>query len=181
MMKRPAPFKLLLFAAVIFLAGGCWNPFQPEQTPPKPGEEYKPRTSPENVLWDLVLAYERKDFDHYQTLFHKEYKFHFAKVDYERDPEIPPEWGYNEEMRSASKMFADPAVTISLTLFYVPGAVDTFGKIVKIPVDHPQLMFDIRDKVTYSVTDPQEFKFAPDPADSSLWLLYEWWDEGTLH
>ena len=163
--------KILPFVVMILLAAGCWNPFQPKEKGPGKGEEYLPRTSPENVLHNFVLAYKRKDYVQYQPLFHQEYKFHFAQVDIDRDPTIPQEWGLSQELASAEGMFADPLVSINLSLSVtnVDSLVD--GR-VKIFVSATQLTFDIRDQVTYSVTDPQDFYFIMDPADSTLWLLH---------
>jgi len=62
-----------LFA--LFLASGCSNPFSPPNIGPRGGAPIKPLTSPDNVLDNLVYAYEQRDFDVYETLLDPDFVF----------------------------------------------------------------------------------------------------------
>jgi hypothetical protein len=60
---------------VLCLAGGCSNPFSPPNIGPRGGAPIKSLTSPENVLDNLVYAYEQRDFDVYETLLDPDFVF----------------------------------------------------------------------------------------------------------
>lgn len=54
---------------------GCSNPFSPPNVGPRGGIPIKPLVSPENVLDNLVYAYERRDIDVYEELLDPDFVF----------------------------------------------------------------------------------------------------------
>ena len=167
----------------LLLLAGCWNPWQPE---PKPPDQlvYEPNTSAENVFANFIQSYNHKDYTRYQTLFRQDYRFQFWEESVSGNTYIPVEWGLSEELSSADGMFRDDNVTIDLSLPYQSNNIsrwtDGAGQdtLIKIDITSTELTIDIRDKVTYTVNDPQEFYFKPDPDKPGMWLIFEWVDRG---
>jgi hypothetical protein len=93
---------------------GC-SLFSPEDAPepePEPPAEFKPRTSPENVLFNLALAHERRLIDAYRDQMDPDYVF----VPSPNDPDVTfTELAYNEDQESTENMF-DVVDQIDLTL-----------------------------------------------------------------
>jgi hypothetical protein len=67
--------------AAFCLAGGCSNPFSPPNIGPHGSAPIKPLTSPENVLDNLVYAYEHRDYDAYESLIDPDFVFVYFDPD----------------------------------------------------------------------------------------------------
>lgn len=62
--------------------------------------------SPDSVIAALEQAYEDKNFQEYATVFdHELYRFGFAQVDLDNDPDLPPTWRWEPEAAAASGLF----------------------------------------------------------------------------
>jgi hypothetical protein len=69
------------------------------------------RTSPENLLENLRLAYEHKDFEEYVLLFSEDFTFVFRPEDAGNDSlDIPASWGLEQERQAHWNMFRAPDV-----------------------------------------------------------------------
>ncbi len=69
--------RIVLAAALltsVFYIGCILDP-KPDKNPPDlgPQKEFKPLTEKENVVYNLVLSYERTDITHYEELLHEDY------------------------------------------------------------------------------------------------------------
>jgi hypothetical protein len=205
-MKRSFCFFPLLVSLflVLFLAG-CWNPFNPD-TKPKPGppqEELLPRTTPQNVLNNLRVIYSVKDNNvntledahslartYYRELFNASFKFYFLPADV---PEGLPEnwWGRDPEAASFDSLLTKRALGIisEIQLSWSPGAAMPDNRMTGDPpvLEHPDWMSIHVTSVLLDVVLPAgngyrvplglaDFYFGPDPADSTLWVITEWWD-----
>jgi hypothetical protein len=73
-------FRIALIG-VFSLVVGCSNPFAPPNIGPRGGAPIKPLTSPENVLDNLVYAYEQRDIDVYETLLDPDFVFVYFDPD----------------------------------------------------------------------------------------------------
>ena len=73
----------VLIAAVLITTVfyfGCILDPKPDKNPPgQPQADFKPLTEPENVIFNLVLSYERADFEHYSELLHDDYIWYNQK------------------------------------------------------------------------------------------------------
>ncbi|MBD3367091.1 MAG: hypothetical protein GF405_02810 [Candidatus Eisenbacteria bacterium] len=103
---------LAVAMSVFVLAfAGCQNPF----APPGGGDDddvevqYKTRTSPENVIYNLNTAYEYMNIEEYLDCLAEEFEFHLAEVDLDDDATLPEYWGKATEQSVHRKMFGiDP-------------------------------------------------------------------------
>jgi hypothetical protein len=92
-----------LLAAVTLGALGCSDDKRP--TPPTPED---PRKTIPGVMQELTDAYEARDIDRYTKLFDTDsFMFVFDSLDVLENPNIPPNWEWSEEHRSAENMFED--------------------------------------------------------------------------
>ncbi len=186
------------------LLPGCWNPFSSDDDKERHGERslpLVPRTSPENVLYDFRSIYAGADAsvkteadtlqwgELYQSLFHPDtFTFYFVPGD--QPPGWPdPRWGLTDEVNSFQ----------ALLLWKVRGTIDDIKLSWTVNPsepdnrlgggDPPQLLHPtwryiyvtgiVLDVVagidTYRASYvTEDFYFAPDPADSTLWVVSEW-------
>ncbi len=201
-MNRRFPIFALVTAFVFlcFLAG-CWNPFAPDKDDKGGGggqQELLPRTSPENVLFDLRIIYGDKDnlvnsdqdahywAENYRSLFHQApdtFKFYF--IPGQAPPDLQNDWwGINEEVYSFEMMLRARAAgevdDIQLTWLINPSEPDNrLGHEGWRHISVNGILLDvIKGEITQRVSNgTAQFYFAPDPADSTLWVITEWWDE----
>jgi hypothetical protein len=75
------PLRHIGLIAGFCLVVGCSNPFAPPNIGPRGGAPIKPLTSPENVLDNLVYAYEQRDIDVYETLLDPDFVFVYFDPD----------------------------------------------------------------------------------------------------
>ncbi len=195
-----AAFCLAL--ALACLAAGCSNSTEPKKKNPE-SPITLPRTTPENVLRNLRVVYDTADVfvkteadtltwtNRYQELFHPDtFTFYFVPGD--QPPSCPnPWWGLAEEVRSFKNILKQEALgnVDDVMLYWTvnPSAPDSrISTQPPYPLLHPTwrhiyvtgILLDVVTGTTIwrvpgGTTD---FYFAPDPADSTLWVITEWYD-----
>ncbi len=186
------PVVSLMLCAFALAVAGCWNPFAPDPTPPDPTPpfEYKPRTSCENVLWNIESAYEDRNIDEYLDCLAEDFTFHLNPDDWQ-DPQsgLPPYWGKHEEESIHRNMFDEGSDVegITLTLTFIQSSYDP-GEDPQDPMDDRweyQEGVDLRVRVvgdiTYMATADQLFilRIDPDetgPGGETLYEIIEWHD-----
>jgi hypothetical protein len=204
MSRRFSIVALLTASLFLCLTAGCWNPFKPDKDDGGGGntQELLPRTSPENVLFNFRIIYGDKDnvvnttqdanmwAENYRTLFHPD-TFTFWFIPGDQPPDIPdPWWGLNEEVTSFDSMLVYKAwgsiddITLSWTIN--PSEPDVRFDPETQELLHPTwrhilvtgILLDVIAGVnTYRVPNgTADFYLAPDPANSTLWVITEWYD-----
>ncbi len=203
MSRRFSIIALLAASLFLCLMAGCWPfdpPSKPDDDPPTP--PLLARTSPENVLFNLRVIYGDKDnivntnedahtwAESYRTLFHPDtFTFWFIPGDQPPGQE-ETWWGLNEEVFSFEMLLKQKPA----------GVVDDITLSWNVNPSEPDLRFDpdtqdllhptwrhiyvigilldvIAGENTYRVPNgTADFYFAPDPANSSLWVITEWVD-----
>jgi hypothetical protein len=171
---------------------GCWNPFAPEgggDTPPVV-VQYKPRTSPANVVYNLNTAYKWMNADEYLACLAEDFVFTLNPDDV-NDPEnpLPETWGKQEERDIHERMFADTTNVdrISLTLTNISIDFDQGEDPYSQDDDRYTHVegTDLRVVVgdwTFLANADQEFVFQIDPDETGqdgeiLWEIVEWTDK----
>jgi len=182
----------VVLTAVVFVGGlsGCWNPFAPK----KGGGggdtefEYKERTSPENVIYNLTGAYENKSAEKYLECLAEDFIFFLNEDDIAVNPELPQYWGKAQERAIHENMFADTtdvqSVELTLTQFGQPNPVQN-----PIPGEpdlweyyqNVDLWVHLPDELTYWANAGGTFLFDRDPTETGpngeeLWEIVEWQD-----
>jgi hypothetical protein len=203
---RVSTVALLAALALAVLPGlfvsGCSNPSSPgdkHQPPPFT----LPRTSPENVLYNFRSIYAGADAsvkteadtlqwgEMYQSLFHPDtFAFYFVPGD--QPPGWPNAWwGLLDEVGSFRALLRHKAwgtiddIQLSWTVnASEPDSRTGIGD--PPPLLHPTwrrvyvtaILLDVVAGVNiYRVSNgTADFYFAPDPADSTLWVITEWYD-----
>jgi hypothetical protein len=192
---------VLTGASLAFLLAGCSE----KSTKPNPSDCQDcpvARTSPGNVLADLRIIYSVMDnnvstpeqahalAEQYRTLFHPDFKFYFLPAD--TPPGLPENWwGRNDEVASFDTLHTKRALGIvnEIQLSWTVGSVVPDNRAnpnPPPPLLHPDwvgvhvssILLDVvhgenRMRVSNGLAD---FYFAPDPADTTLWVITEWWD-----
>lgn len=110
------PICRALTAALLILLSGC--PFAPPEDDcrkrgdcPCTGDDCFDQSTVAGLMKLVELSYEGRDIDRFRDLFDpSEYRFEFAQVDRDRDPTIPTEWDYHNEMQSTERLFDDDTV-----------------------------------------------------------------------
>lgn len=176
---------------------GCL--FSPDKDPPKTDEPvvFLPQTSPENVLENLITAYEQQNYDEYVKLFDETFFFAFDPVDVEKSGgDIPIEWGKDDDIRSTRNMFDEPLVE-KVTLDFViddPEPATSADEqrhtfplgTMKVTASEVELQVDTRDpeggeNIIYEVSGDQAIFFLyPHPTEKvdglAKWYIVEWRD-----
>jgi len=181
-----------LLTAVVFAGSlsGCWNPFAPKSGDGGGGEddfEYKLRTSPENVVYNLMNAYERMDAAKYLECLAEDFIFFLNEED-TAEPDLPDYWGKAEETAIHERMFSDTTdvQSIELTLTQFGGPEEVPGE---FPEDPPRYLYKqnvdlwvhLPNEVTLWANAGATFLFDRDPDETGpsgqeLWHVVEWQD-----
>jgi hypothetical protein len=94
-------------AGLLCLTCSCTNPFSPPDVGPSGGLPIEELTSPENVLKNLVYAYEQRDYDVYEQLI--DFDFVFVYFDPERlegiETVIVPRDGPSGDLERTRRLF----------------------------------------------------------------------------
>jgi hypothetical protein len=105
MVKR----SILLCSLAVLVVASASCIFDPKESPPQGCDDcdisYKPLTQKENVLFNIQLAYNRRDIKPYDDLLDTEFTFFLAPGDV--GGSIPEQWGRAEEVLYNSRLF-DP-------------------------------------------------------------------------
>ena len=173
----------LLFSAV--LAGGCI--FSPSKTDPvvQTGE-YKPPTSPENVINNLQVSYRRKEVDRYAPLLRHDFIFVFQPDDAQ---EIGTDfWTRDEDSTGTENLFtAQDIRDIRIDLTHGPAQPPTEEGFpdgtMWIRISPTDLEVDQLPDIVLTVEgDIQDFYFLPGNPDQgedpNHWYILEWRDKG---
>ncbi|UCF78246.1 MAG: hypothetical protein JSW03_09090 [Candidatus Eiseniibacteriota bacterium] len=195
----PAFFSAII---LLLLLAGCWNPFKPPKEPNgnggNGGGEILERTSPENVLNNLRVIYSEKDAvvntaddahywaEKYRELFDPEFKFYFIPKD--APPDLPePWWGRDGD---PGEVVSFEALLNQIASGEIQGIELSWHVNPAVPdnrVEHPDWMWIHVGSVLLDVMKADgdilrvsngeaDFYFGADPADSTLWVVTEWWD-----
>jgi len=97
----------VLAISLACLTNSCSNPFSPPDVGPSGGLPIEELTSPENVLKNLVYAYEQRDYDVYEQLI--DFDFVFVYFDPERlegiETVIVPRDGPSGDLERTRRLF----------------------------------------------------------------------------
>lgn len=170
------------FSLVVLLAGCPSSSIKPDEDY---GPEYLARTSPENVLTNLVTAYTEMDLEGYACLFAEDFVFYTAEADQDPSNEDPlPEswdWEYEEECHDA--LFASEVVReITLTLTTIQAdslaAPDGSGETWYQYYEAVDLLLIEVGQNGWLVTLPSLFRFRriENPTGPDLFEIVEWYD-----
>lgn len=123
-MKHLRAFAWVFVLLAPLLLWGC--PFDTtrdeEPDPPPPLEEFKERISPENLLHNLRVAYQQKEFEEYILVFSQDFTFVFDPRDANNDSlDIPESWGLEQEQDAHRRLFDAPDIE-EIKLDWTPGA-----------------------------------------------------------
>jgi hypothetical protein len=205
MRRIPWFFPVLIFLFSILFLAGCW-PFKPDKIdkPPvtPPTEELLARTTPQNVLTDLRIVYSVRDdnlntpqdahalADEYRKLLHPDFKFYFLPADV--PPDLPDNyWLRDDEVAGFDTLETKRALGIvnQIQLSWTLGAAEQDTRVdpnPPYPFLHPDwlhigvssiLLDVVQGTNTLRVFNGYaDFYFAHDPADTTLWVITEWWD-----
>jgi len=201
-MTRRFLFLVLVAASIMgVVLSGCSD----KSTKPKPRncqDCLHARTNPANVLNDLRVIYGVMDNNlntpeqahnlalKYRDLFDPQFRFYF--IDGEA-PAIAPEgwWGKNDEVAGFDTLMTKRALGIvtEIRLSWSPGAAVPDNRVDPGPppvLRHPDWMWVHVNSILLDVVEGQntlrvpdglaDFYFAPDPEDSTLWVITEWQD-----
>jgi hypothetical protein len=181
----------VLVGIVCLAVAGCWNPFAPPGggDPPPSQVQYKLRTTPENVVYNLNSAYKDMNLEEYLACLAENFEFVLNPNDV-NDPmnDLPESWGKTEEEAIHARMFADTTNVgnIDLTLTNVSSQWDQGADPVD-PSDDTWIHVDTTDlrvtigEWTYLANADQEFVFQIDPNETgpsgqTLWEIVIWTD-----
>ena len=186
-MKTNAASTCVLTIAALVLVG-CSTGTGPD---PIPGPEYRDRLTPEDVLYNIRLAYVEMDVEEYLDCLATDFIFHPDQRDVQNpELEIPPEWYKTDERAMHEHMFDEESnvESISLTLtvsslvydYGIPGDPedDTCECVVEV-----DLRVSVSGNLTYLVTAASRYLMRidqdqPGPGGAHLWEIYVWYDLG---
>ena len=96
--------KIIAILFCVMMLISCENPFNPKVETGKSGNSLAlPNTSPDNVLRNLVTAYNYKSLDIYKNTLDKDFLFYVVSTDV---PEIGTNfWGYEQEIEFHRNLF----------------------------------------------------------------------------
>ncbi len=116
------------------LVGGCSSAGPGPDIPA--GPEFRERTSPENVVYNLELAYEEMDLEEYLDCLPEDFQF-FPNEEDVNDPEnpIPPLWLKTDEAAMHENMFAGDSDVESISLTLTIATIDYDQGIPDDPLD----------------------------------------------
>ena len=208
-MTRRGTFLLLIFVSVTCLIlAGCSESTKPKPHGCDGSNCLLPRTSSAAVLQDLRVIYSVMDNNvttpadahalaaKYRELFHPDFKFYFLPED------TPPDhlegwWGRDNEAAAFDSLVTKRArgIVDEIQLSWSVGTAVPDDRVTDPPPpESPQLLHPdwmhthvtsilldiIEGDMTYRLSNAvADFYFAPDPADSTLWLITEWYDRQT--
>lgn len=114
-MRRNISFIGLMLAVAAVLAAGCSD--SPKAPVKERGIDWKDRTDKEDVITNMLLAYEHRDIAHYEELLHEDYIWYFQQ----KDAEIfnQASLNYAEDVEATKKLFEQ---ALLLQLEIIPAA-----------------------------------------------------------
>jgi hypothetical protein len=181
--------RLACVAAVAILTAGCATTSTgPDPPGPEDLPEYKERTSPMNVIWNVAKAYQNMDAEAYLDCLAEEFIFFLSPDDLTDFPELPEFWDKAEEIAIHEAMFGEGADVLSVTLafahdtavWYDGGNANPFDDLWTFREDI-ELRIVLPPDRTLHADAPVEFLFRVDPDDTGpggevLWEISKHWD-----
>jgi len=179
-MNRHRYISTAVVAAVLLVLGSCG-----EEDALGPGTEllrptYLSPDRPENVIANLVLAYQHRDIEAYERLLAPEFVFRFQPGDVAEIGRAS--WGRDEDIRATRRLFAsDKVCGIEITLTWDPA----------VPAREPGLEHTMLVRVTAMVLEVTEcggiahrvdndyqyfYLRREDGEEPTGWMIVEWRD-----
>ena len=182
---------LCVVSCAAVLVGGCSTTSSGPDIPA--GPEFRDRTSPENVLYNLELGYEEMNLEEYLDCFSEDFEFFPCEDDVQNpDLDLPPVWYKTDEATIHENMFADSSDVESISLTLTIVSIDYDYGIPDDPLDNTcvcvvevDLRVNLITGTTFLATAPSEFRMRididqpnpiPDPDDVLWWEIYYWFD-----
>ncbi len=171
-----------VFVALAGFAWGCGEELVGDPGDLPPG--YLPQTSPENVLQNLQVSYQRREIEEYVKLLDPVYIFKFQQADI--PPDLPREyWNRDEDSTMVAALFDNPDV-VRISLDFGPFAAEDAGRLDepqanRIRLTHVRIEVELRDGTTLQAgSDLMDMYLGRGRAaagtDSTKWYIFEWQD-----
>jgi hypothetical protein len=186
--KRVGGALAALLAAAVLIVGCSRSSTGPN---PEPGDvsEYKPRTNPENVLYNIEKAYANMDAEAYLDGLAEGYIFFLNPEDI-NNPEhpLPEYWDKIEERVIHERMFADDSGVEGVTLDFThldsiwdQGSPGDWSDDLWTFIEGVDLRIQLPPDLTLHAEAPAEFLFRVDPDSTGpngeiLWEIWKQWD-----
>jgi len=186
---KSAMFTAAIAMSVVF--AGCSTTSGPDEIDNPDHQEpvtFEPRTSPENVLLNLITAYEDMNALKYLDCLAEDFTFYTSEYAQEEDPELPASWDKATEMIIHEGMMGQDSPLTSVDLAMQPAGdpVEIPGPLPEDPVDWQYTCtVDLRVRepfdMVYMATAPSVFLFRVDPDEvgpegEDLWEIVQWYD-----
>jgi hypothetical protein len=176
-----APLAVLIAVLLGTLAIGCTHKVTDSGGSP----HYLPRTSPENVVQNLVTAYENRDTEAYADLLAPEFRFYFQERDVPRDLDRDY-WIRSEDSGHTGSLFGAREVRdITVHLDYGPATDPTeLDKPPGTKKIHLTARVEVDDRYGTAYLADGDFEdlffrkglLQNAGEDTTLWYLFEWRD-----
>ncbi len=171
------------------LVGGCSTTSSGPDIPE--GPEFRDRESPENVLYNLELAYEEMDLEEYLDCLSEDFEFFPCQDDVNNpDLNIPAVWWKVHEQDMHENMFADSSDVESISLTLTIMSIECDYGIPDDPFDDTcvyimdvALLVHLITGDGFLATAPSEFHLRVDtdqqgPGNELWWEICYWFDLG---
>jgi hypothetical protein len=147
---------------------------------------YPLRTSPENVLRKLNLAYVRMDDEAYLDCLSEDFVFFLCPDDVNDNPELPASWEKAEEATIHGNMFGEGSAVEGIALVFTLESTSHDEGDPSDPLDDTWVLLEDADlrmqlppDLTLHAQAREEFALAVDPAEAGLggellWEITEW-------
>jgi len=171
------------------LVGGCSTAGPGPDIPADP--EFLDRTSPENVVYNMELAYEEMDLEEYLDCLSEDFEFFQTEEDVQHH-ELPAVWWKTDEAAMHENMFADSSDVESVSLTLTIVSIDYDYGIPNDPLDdtcvcvvNVDLRLNLSAGGGFIATAASAFHMrididqpnpVPDPDDVLWWEICHWYD-----
>lgn len=174
------PIVVATLCAVALGLPGCSNK---SCTCPSDVEDeltYPARTSPENVIEKLNLAYERMDVDAYIDCLADSFRFYLNFAGRDPGEHLPESWNSSIEETIHQRMFAEDSGVDRITLVLTPSSMEWDGvDSLWVFEEHCDLRVTMG-VLAYYANSPQRFVLEVDEETGrdgeELWAIVEWHD-----
>jgi hypothetical protein len=153
-----------------------------------PESLYPTRSSPENVITKLRLAYERMDAEAYLDCLAEDFTFYLNPEDVANDPSLPEYWDKAEETTIHNNMFGEETNVAGVMLVFTHDEESHDPGDPGDPTDDLWTYredYDIRVQLPPDLTlhaiSPSDFVLQVDPDEVAhggeiLWEIVDWYD-----
>jgi len=190
-MTKRVVATLMALTLVGLAFGGCSSTSGPGEIDQPDHQEpvtYEPRTSPENVLLNLIAAYEDMNAPRYLECLAEDFTFYTSEQAQAEVPNLPESWDKTTEVIIHEEMMGQDSPVSSIDLEMQPASdpVEIPGPLPADPVEWQYTCtVDLRVRepidLVFFATAPSVFLFRIDPDEvgaggESLWEIVEWYD-----